>query len=209
MSENKGKFVVVEGGEGSGKSSIVKNLRQYYTDALVINDPYSYTPETKIIRDLVLNGKYDLSPQAELLLYTACRAELVHKKIIPALDAGRLVICDRFIVSTFVYQGVIKGFDVDLIKQLHSDFCNYIMPDILFLCDVDAKTGIGRSISRLSNEEIHESRWEDMGIRIHGEINSAYRTECLKFINSYVLDSNNDSIEEMTQEAKNYIDRLV
>jgi len=204
--ENKGKFITFCGGEGSGKTSVVDNLRSIYPDALFVNDPSSATEEGLKIRELLLSDKCNLSKQTELLLYTAARAELVHKLIRPALNEGKIVICDRFVVSTLVYQGTIRGFSTDQIMYMHKRFCDNLIPDILFLCDVNAEVGLERSRLRLDENNIDESRWENMDLSIHHKINQGFRDICSKFNNNVTLNSNILSIDNMTTKANIIID---
>jgi len=196
----RGNFFVLEGGEGSGKTSILNKLKKIYPNDLFVNDPNSEIESCKIIRDLLLNKKYNLEKNNELLLYTVSRSELVHKKIIPALNSGQNVWCDRFILSTLVYQGGIRKIDLSKIFSLHSYHCNNLMPDISYLCDVDAKIGLSRSRKRLEDNNIEESRWEEEGLKIHKKVNNLY-LDFINFDNKHkILNSNKMSIVEMVNQ---------
>lgn len=199
-------LVTVEGGEGSGKSSVVLNLHTKMLENeikhICINDPSRDGVELSSIRKLLLSKRFDLSNNAELLLYAASRAQLVDKKIKPALAKNKIVLCDRFYDSTHVYQGHIKGQSFEAIKFLNKYCCGDVQPDLTFLCDVDPKTGLARS----KGYDIDESRWEEMGLEIHTKVNQAYRQLAHKEWSRFViLDSNRFSIEEMTDFAFKYI----
>jgi len=186
-------FITFEGGEGSGKSTQVDILYDYLN---ALNIPVYKTKDpgdTKAgnsIRKLLLAKKYaDMAKETELLLYLAARGELVQKNIIPALAAGMIVLCDRYFDSTAVYQGVLRGWnkvdaapgrELNLLDLMHMWFSGNLVPDITFLCDVSAKIGLKRSNDKLAGMNVDESKWEEMGLQTHIEINQAFRDLALK-----------------------------
>jgi dTMP kinase len=196
----KGKFITFEGGEGSGKTSVWKLLQEILPKEkyVFVNDPSKLTNELLEIRRLLLSSKFDYCNNTELLLYGAARAELVHKFIKPALNKGKCVISDRFLDSTFVYQGKLKGHHVDILNILNRYFAGNLMPERTFLFDVNAKIGLTRSFDRLNEGKLDEARWEKMGFEIHKKINKEYRkladNDPERFI---IVNSNNLTITEM------------
>ena len=116
---NTGIFITFEGGEGSGKSTHIRSVARYFKkkgrSILLVREPGS-TPVSEAIRQVLLDSKHKgMSAQAELLLYLAARAELVQKKILPALKSGKVVISDRYEDSTFAYQGFGEGIPIKTI----------------------------------------------------------------------------------------------
>ena len=165
----KGAFISMEGGEGSGKSSYVKLLGEWLNEigypTVMTKDPGG-TPIANQIRKIVLDGKNtNLSNTAEFLLYLASRAQLIHEIIKPSIEDEINVVCDRFADSTAVYQGLLRGWEPNIIEDMNmmvtEEFT--IWPDLTFICDVDARIGLSRSMKVNLTEQNDESRWEDMG----------------------------------------------
>ena len=145
----KGIFITFEGSEGCGKSTQIGLLAAYLRDAghdpLLLREPGG-TPSGETIRHLLQHAPEgeNLTPEAELLLFAASRAQLVREVIVPALTAGRIVICDRFLDSTTVYQGVgrkIPPHQTEMINAFAVDAC---LPDVTFLLDLDRATSLER-----------------------------------------------------------------
>ena len=140
----KGKFITFEGCEGVGKSTQVKLLVKYlevtHQDCLFIREPGG-TQISEKIRSIILDKNNDkMSDECETLLYCAARAQLVNEVIRPALDAGRLVICDRFMDSTFAYQGVARGLGADYVENLNKAAIKDVIPDLTIFLDLRLHT---------------------------------------------------------------------
>lgn len=135
----RGKLISFEGIDSSGKSTQVKRLTTRLEKAgksvLTFREPGDTTVSEKI-RDLVLHTDVAITPMAELLLYEASRAQLVTEKIIPALEAGRVVIVDRFFDSTTAYQGYGRGIDLDLIRHANELAVGSLKPHLTFFIDL-------------------------------------------------------------------------
>ena len=158
-------FISFEGGEGSGKTTQINRLADFLTDwgyrVLTTREPGG-TPEAEKIRNfLVKRDGGNWSPEAEILLLYAARSMHVQHVIKPALDDGKIVICDRFSDSTLAYQGYGHGYDKDKIKQLDNLILDGFKPDLTLILDIEAKLGIDRSSRRLAAEPIASSREED------------------------------------------------
>ncbi|MBC7998345.1 MAG: dTMP kinase [Leptolyngbya sp.] len=143
----KGSFITLEGPEGAGKTTQLKllsrQLDQIGCKHIVTRDPGG-TSLGKQIRRILLNPENPVMPMTELLLYQADRAQHVDELIRPALDAGTLVLCDRYIHSTIAYQGYARGIDFDLIDKLNQMATGGLMPEITILFDIDSSAGLGR-----------------------------------------------------------------
>ncbi len=141
-----GLFIVFEGGEGSGKSTQAERLYQGLTEArqpaLLVREPGT-TPLGLYLRDY-LKSKQPLTPQSELLLFEAARAQLVADQIRPSLAKGITVIADRFTGSTIAYQGHGRGIRRDVINYLNDYVTGGLNPDIVFLLDIDPEEGLHR-----------------------------------------------------------------
>lgn len=147
-----GQFISLEGGEGAGKSSAIRCIETWLTQQ---NIPYVLTrepggtPMAEEIRELVLRAREEaVAPQAELLLVFASRVQHLREKILPALAQGKWVISDRFVDSSYVYQGVARGIDEAVIDGLVETFLKDQMPTKTLLLDVPIEIGLQRVQSR-------------------------------------------------------------
>src|ERR1700677_5392006 len=149
----RGLFITFEGSEGCGKSTQIQRLSAKLES---INIPFIFTREpggTPIgekIRHLVQFSKAaeKMTPEAELLLFTASRAQLVREGIEPALASGKTVVADRFLDSTTVYQGVARKIDAAAVKTINDFAVGGCMPDITFVLDLDSDKARQRVLSR-------------------------------------------------------------
>lgn len=160
-----GLFITLEGIDGSGKSTQAKMLAGRLSgrglDVVRTREPGG-SPGAEEIRALVLQGDPDRwSAETEILLFTAARRDHLEKTIQPSLDAGKIVICDRFADSTRVYQGISRGALRSIVDQLHTLMIGR-EADLTFIIDMDPATGLARALSRQTNEERFEGFGEDM-----------------------------------------------
>ena len=139
-------FIVLEGGDGSGKSTQARNLsqrlRRRSIPVLLTREPGG-TPSGESIRRL-LKGQRSFRPMSELLLFEAARAQLVESVIRPGLDGGNTVICDRYTPSTVAYQGHGRGLDLAMIQQLNEMATGGLVPDLTVLLDLSPLVGLSR-----------------------------------------------------------------
>jgi dTMP kinase len=139
-----GQFIAFEGGEGAGKSTqarlLAEALRQRGIEAVLTREPGG-TPGAETIRSLLLSNQGDgWNPRAEALLFAAARSDHVERLIRPALEAGKWVVCDRFLESSRAYQGGGGGLDDDDIRALHQIGSAGLLPDLTVLITVDPQT---------------------------------------------------------------------
>lgn len=158
-----GLFITFEGIDGSGKSTQTKLLKSSLEargyDVVMTREPGGSVGAEEI-RALVLQGDTDRwSAETEILLFTAARRDHMERTVLPALEAGKIVICDRFADSTRMYQGLSRGDLRALVDQLH-DLMIPKDPDITILIDMDPKVGLSRAKARDTVEE----RFEDFGL---------------------------------------------
>ena len=154
----RGLFLSFEGGEGSGKSLQARGLAQTLLergrDVVLTREPGG-TAAGERIRDILLHAReIPLSPEAQLLLFSSARAQLVREVIRPALDAGQIVIADRFFDSSVVYQGHGQGVPLEAIREVTRLAVGTLVPDRTFLLDVPVEIGLARSGWRA------EARWD-------------------------------------------------
>jgi len=152
MNDRRGQFITIEGIEGAGKSTCVKVLFEYFTRR---NIPFIETREpggTAIgedLRELLLSHRYiGMAETTELLLMFAARSEHLCEKIVPALQAGIWVLCDRFTDATYAYQGGGRGLDQELIMKLETLVQGKLRPDLTLLLDLPVELGLTRAGKR-------------------------------------------------------------
>ena len=174
-------FITFEGIEGSGKSTQVGLLQKYLAengkDVLLLREPGG-TIIGEQVRSILLNTEKGagMDPVTELLLYEACRTEIVNKLIKPALDSGQVVICDRFTDSTLSYQGYARGLDKNFIRSLNDKASMGIKPDITFLIDLPVEEGLKRAGVRSEGLEAgkKEDRFEQEGAIFHEKVRGGF-----------------------------------
>ena len=172
----KGLFISFEGGEGVGKSTQIELLKTSLTkkniNVLSTREPGG-TKEGELIRKFLVSGEISSwDSYSESLLFNALRREHINKIINPSLFKGDIVLCDRFIDSTIVYQGVGGAINQTLLLSLHKNFCFDLYPDITFFLSLDPKVGLDRTLSRNNKTE---NRFENMGLSYHQKIQDGFK----------------------------------
>ncbi len=172
----RGRFITFEGGEGSGKSTharlLADRLNVLGIEAALTREPGG-SPGAEIIRHILLSGvAKPLGAETEAIWFAAARDDHVRTTIRPALVAGKWVICDRFIDSTRVYQGVLGKVDPKLIRSLERVTVGAAMPDLTFLLDVPVTIGLARAKRRRGTGAT--DRFEAESIEFHEELRRAY-----------------------------------
>lgn len=153
-------FITFEGGEGCGKSTQAKalwrRLRQQNIPVILTHEPGGTALGHKIRRVLKGKGKSPISSEAELLLFAASRAQLVTEVIQPALQEGKIVICDRFSYSTLVYQGYGRGLNLPTVEMVNSLATQNLKPAIVILLDLPPEQGLTRKRNLKDRFELEE-----------------------------------------------------
>jgi dTMP kinase len=172
-----GRFITFEGGEGTGKSTqaafLAHRLKNAGFEVVVTREPGG-SPGAEAIRHVLLSGAAKpLGPDVEAMLFSAARDDHVRTRIIPALESGRWVICDRFTDSTRVYQGVLGHVDMRLINALERVALGGLKPDLTIILDAEPNVGLTRAQRRRGAGAV--DRFEAEAIEFHEELRSAYR----------------------------------
>lgn len=176
--QHRGKFITFEGGEGTGKSTqaamLAMRLESLGIAALLTREPGG-SPGAEIIRHVLLSGAAKpLGPEAEAMLFAAARQDHVKCAIEPALQAGKWVICDRFLDSTRVYQGALGQVDLRFIKALERVSIGDLRPDLTFVLDVSVELGLERAALRRSG--LSPDRFESEQVDAHEKLRDAFLT---------------------------------
>jgi dTMP kinase len=173
----RGHFITFEGGEGSGKSThaavLAQRLKSLGLEVVLTREPGG-SPGAEIIRHILLSGiAKPLGAETEAILFAAARDDHVSITILPALEAGHWVICDRFIDSTRVYQGILGNVDQRLIRSLERITVGPAVPELTFILDVPAQIGLARAKSRRGQGAV--DRFEAESMDFHEKLRQAYR----------------------------------
>jgi len=202
----KGKFITFEGSEGSGKSTQIEMARQYLESCglsvLFLREPGGVKISEKI-RDILLDAaNKEMCNECETMLYMAARAQLVEEKIEPALKQGKVVLCDRFLDSTVVYQGYGHGVGIRFIKKVGAFVTRKIQPDLTFIFDIDAQEGLSR-IQRAKD------RIEQRDLSYHHKVRRGYQALARKESKRIKLIKVNKSKEEIQKIIQKHLDQLL
>ncbi len=205
---NKGLFISFEGSDGSGKTTQIRLLQQYLADTgvetIVLREPGGTTISEKI-RDIILDNRHtEMDSVTEMFLYAASRAQLVAEKIKPALMAGTTVICDRFVDSSFVYQGFGRELGLDRVKAVNDIATDGVMPDMTFFLDIDPDTALKRRYDASSPD-----RLEQESIVFHQRVYEGYIKLQQMFPDRIKCVDGKKGVKDAHSQVKGYIDSLL
>jgi len=172
----RGFFITFEGGEGAGKSTqiarLAKKLRDKRYPVLVTREPGG-SPGAEAIRHVILSGAAEpFGPEMEALLFAAARSDHIEQLIRPALRRGKIVLCDRFVDSSRVYQGATGSIDAALLAEIERVSLNGVMPVMTIIFDLDPEEGLKRASARRGNEQA--DRFEKETLAIHKRRRQAF-----------------------------------
>lgn len=175
-------FISLEGMEGSGKSTVLKRLHAWLEgegyEVLLTREPGG-SELGKTLRALLLDVENtDITSEAELFMYLADRAQHVSQVIKPALEEGKVVLCDRYADSTVVYQGYGRGLDPNLLHSFNEVATKGLWPDVSLLLDVEPEIGLRRALSRNIEQGLSraEGRFEAEAMEFHSRVREGYLT---------------------------------
>ncbi|MGB3723698.1 MAG: dTMP kinase [Pacificimonas sp.] len=184
-----GRFISFEGGEGAGKTTQILRLSKELTargyDVVTTREPGG-TPGAEAIRALLVEGEpARWNGRTEALLMNAARADHVSRAIIPALERGSWVLCDRYAHSTLAYQGHARGMDMKALLALHDVATDGLWPTLTFLLDLPVEAGLGRARGRGGKE----ARFEGEALAFHQKVHEGFLSllhedSCMKRIDA-------------------------
>lgn len=201
MSKSKGIFVTLEGGEGSGKTTVIAKLKDYLEKRSV---PYIVTREpggieiAEKIREIILNPSHTaMDSRTEALLYAAARSQHLAEKVEPALAEGKLVLCDRFVDSSLVYQGYARGIGMDEVWAINQFAIHDRMPQLTFYLDIEPEAGLAR-IAASRDREVNRLDLEDLSF--HHKVREGYLQLAERFQDRIVVIDASQTVENVEQE---------
>lgn len=203
----KGTFIVMEGPDGSGKSTQIELLKKYLDslgyECVITREPGG-TIIGEAIRNIILNPEHkEMSDVTEMLLYAASRAQLMSEIIIPALDNGKIVISDRFVDSSIVYQGIARGLGIDTVAMVNQPAIGEYQPDCIFFIDIPEEEGLERK-----KQQKKLDRLEQESINFHHMVSEGYRT-VLSGRMDVVRINGTDTIENIHEIIKEKLNQMI
>lgn len=202
-------FIVFEGSEGTGKTTQIKLLEELFLSqgrkVFLTKEPGgSNNLLGQKLRDILLHSEEDISQLAELALYMADRSQHISMIVKPKLEAGYVVLCDRYVDSTVAYQSYGRQIDLDLVNNLNKIFSYDLKPDATIYLDIDTKLGLTRA--RKVTGDKHD-RFESLDLSFHDRVRSAY-LDLQKVNDKSVLikQDENSTIESVFLEIKKYLE---
>lgn len=201
----RGLFITFEGNDGSGKSSalqtVKKELLEKGYDVVYTREPGgSYIAEK--IRELILDkDNLGMDPKTEALLYAASRREHITKTILPALEAGKIILCDRFLDSSLAYQGFARELGIDNVLQMNQFATEGLFPDLTILVCTRPEIGM----SRIKKDERDMDRLELEKITFHNKVYEGYLSIADRFNDRIVVVNGEQSKEDVLEIVKNIL----
>lgn len=182
----RGKFITFEGCEGSGKSTQLKLLSEYLTsvgvDFILTREPGG-SGISEDIRKIILSGKNTaMCDECEALLYAAARIQHLREVIAPALEAGKLVVCDRYVYSSLAYQGHARGLGEEFIEQINAAALSDYPPDMTVFLDISPSEAFKRKHGADKDDRI-----EQMGLEFHEKVYAGYKALLAKHPDIYAV----------------------
>lgn len=200
-----GKLIVFEGPDGSGKTSVLNEVKKILDDRgveyLSFREPGG-TALSEKIRDIIIDNDNDkMTSRCECLLFAASRAQLIEQSIKPALEEGKIVLCDRFVLSSLLYQGVGRGLGIEKVKEINDFATDNIKPDLTIFFNIDYKTALIRKRKNFTAD-----RLENEDFDFHKKIFDAYQAMAEEYKDKIRKIDASLSIEEVTRQAIELID---
>lgn len=206
----KGMFITFEGGDGAGKSTVINKV---YDDLVKKNLSCMITREpggidiAEQIREVILNIKNTkMDSRTEALLYAAARRQHLTEKVIPALEEGKIVLCDRFLHSSLAYQGYARGLGIEEVYEINKFAIDSYMPDLVILFDIEPKLGLER-INKNKGREINRLDKENMDF--HDKVREGYSILMEKYNHNIVKVDASGAIDEVYLQVSKIINENI
>jgi dTMP kinase len=206
----KGKFISFEGPDGSGKTSVIKVVEKHLIDkgyeVVITREPGGIKISEKI-RDVIHDVEHtEMDPRTEALLYAASRSQHLNQKIIPAVNEGKIVLCDRYVDSSLAYQGYGRKLGFDEVLAINMFAINGIFPDLTIFVDVSPEVGLKRVFS---TEEREKNRLDLEPLKFHKKIYEGYQELLKKYPNRIKRINGEQALDLVANEAMSLIKKAL
>ena len=203
-----GKFITLEGTEGVGKTTNLKFIQQYLCERsipLIVTREPGGTPLAEQLRELLLQKREEtVDPTAELLMVFAARAQHLQSVILPSLNQGTWVLCDRFTDATFAYQGAGRGLSKDIIITLETMVQKDLRPDLTLILDIDVETGLMRASQRAELD-----RFETEKTDFFERVRAGYKERAASAPDRYRIIDASQALADVQVDIKVVLDQLM
>lgn len=208
-----GCFITLEGGEGAGKTTHISTITQFLAgqgiDFITTREPGG-TPVSESIRGILLNAELPaMHFDTELLLMFAARNEHLQQVIIPALQQGQWVICDRFTDASYAYQGHGRGLSLSRIAALETWVQRNLRPDFTFLFDLDVNISLQRVQKRSAGNATQIDRFEREQVDFHQKIRDGYLARCAEYPRQFIKIQADNKLEVVEQQVLKALKQVV
>ncbi|SHI90029.1 dTMP kinase [Clostridium intestinale] len=206
----KGMFITFEGGDGAGKSTVINKVYQELVEknlsCMITREPGGIDIAEQI-REVILNVKNTkMDARTEALLYAAARRQHLAEKVVPALEEGKIVLCDRFLHSSLAYQGYARGLGIEEVYEINKFAIDSYMPDLVILFDIEPKLGLER-INKNKGREINRLDKENMDF--HDKVREGYSILMEKYNHNIVKVDASGAVDEVYLEVSKIINENI
>ena len=200
-------FITFEGPEGSGKTTIIEHIRRLLaeTHEVIKTREPGGIPISEKIREVLLTKEHDMDGRTEALLFAASRRQHLVERVIPALESGKIVLCDRFIDSSLAYQGIARGIGFDDIMAVNKFAIDTHMPDLTIYLKLDPETGL----QRIRDNARENNRLDDETIDFHKKVVLGYNELSELYPDRIKIVDAAQSVENVVTDTLNIINTYI
>lgn len=206
----RGRFITLEGGEGTGKTTQAALLGEAFAKAglpaRVVRSPGG-TAVAEKLRTILKTREpgEELASETELLLFGACHSQMVETLLKPELERGTCIVSDRFVDSTKVYQGYARGLDIRMLDRINRFACRGVMPDLTIVLDLEPELGIRRSTGRVAKAEFENDRFDSETLAFHTAVRNGFLELARQEPGRIKIISAEGSVEDVARAVKDCV----
>lgn len=205
----KGFFITFEGGEGSGKTTVIEKVENYYLEKgfnVVRTREPGGSKIAEDIRNVILDvDNVNMDPITEAMLYAASRRQHLVEKVTPYLEKGYIVLCDRFIDSSLAYQGYARGLGIDKVYQMNLMATNGLLPDVTIYVDVKPEVGL----SRIKSNNREQNRLDLEKLSFHQNVYEGYHQVAQMFNDRFKVINGEQTREQVFNDTIKVLDEII